>query len=111
MNYDIEYLEQTLDPWIKPFVLRLIEEGVETYESCDGGPDHSFPEPTIRFHGPLAEGYRVMWIALALGWPVNSVRRVWQCIEKEFDGPRWEITLYRKKSSRSLKSFLRKKRT
>lgn len=34
----------------------LIAHGIETFESCQGGSGHSFPEPTVRFEGGLAEG-------------------------------------------------------
>jgi hypothetical protein len=46
-----------LDAGIRKAVECLQAEGIETFESCEGGPGHSFPEPTIRFYGtPEAAG-------------------------------------------------------
>lgn len=42
---------ENLDPGIKRWVEILNGQGVMTFESCEGGEGHSFPEPTIRFHG------------------------------------------------------------
>jgi hypothetical protein len=36
-----------LDPGIEAYVRALVDEGVETSESCEGGPGHAYPEPTI----------------------------------------------------------------
>lgn len=41
-------------------VLVLREDGVETFESCQGGPGRSFLEPTIRFQGGQAEGFKAL---------------------------------------------------
>jgi hypothetical protein len=47
-----------LDPGIAPYVDALRGEGIETFESCDGGDGHAYTEPTVRFSGgrdePLA---------------------------------------------------------
>jgi hypothetical protein len=40
-----------LDPGIAPYVDALRAEGVETFESCEGGDGHAYPEPTVRFAG------------------------------------------------------------
>jgi len=44
----------------------LMRNGVETFESCEGGEGHAFHEPTVRFHGSHAEGFRALSIARAL---------------------------------------------
>lgn len=80
-----------LDPGIEHAVVLLCENGVETFESCQGGPGHAYPEPTIRFHGERAEGYRVLSIALTNALPVKELRRVWPVIDGEPTGPCWEI--------------------
>jgi hypothetical protein len=46
-----------LDPRIAPYVRVLQENGIETFDSCEGGPGHAMPEPTVRFHGPRSEGF------------------------------------------------------
>jgi hypothetical protein len=47
-----------LDRGILPVVQVLANNGVETFESCEGGEGHAFFEPTVRFHGNHAEGFR-----------------------------------------------------
>jgi hypothetical protein len=42
---------ETLDRGIRDQVAALRECGVETFESCEGGPSHAYPEPTVRFYG------------------------------------------------------------
>lgn len=59
-----EELMGTVDPGIAPYVAVLRAAGVETFESCQGGDGHAFPEPTIRFHGEHAEGFRALGVAL-----------------------------------------------
>jgi len=49
-----------LDRGIAKTVERLRAAGVETYESCEGGPGHAYPEPTIAFRGGPYAG----WVAL-----------------------------------------------
>lgn len=83
-----------LDKGIKRAVEILRKSGVETYESCEGGPGHAYPEPTIAFHGERAEGFRALSIALQHRLPVDSLRRVWRVEDGEPTGPDWEITFY-----------------
>ena len=81
-----------LDPGIKQAVIALNEAGIETFESCQGGDGHSFPEPTIRFHGDASEGLRATAAAIQVGLPVVALRRVWNMIDGELTGPDWELT-------------------
>lgn len=81
-----------LDPGIKPFVEVLNDGGIETFESCQGGDGHAYPEPTVRFHGDKSEGVRALGVALRANLPVCSLRRVWPVIEGEPTGPWWELT-------------------
>lgn len=80
-----------LDPGIAPVVDALSAAGVETFESCDGGPGHAYAEPTVRFHGDQAEGFRALAVALAAGLPVLDLRRVWPINDGEPTGPWWEM--------------------
>ena len=61
---DKREFEYPLDKGIEREVHVLMEGGVETFESCEGGSGHPFPEPTIRFHGDRHEGFRVLTIAM-----------------------------------------------
>lgn len=81
-----------LDGGIKRAVLILNDNGVETFESCEGGANHAFPEPTVRFHGEYAEGYRAVSVALSQGLPVSELRRVYSVEDGELKGPWWELT-------------------
>ncbi len=81
-----------LDSRIAPFVYALRDAGVETFESCQGGPGHAFAEPTVRFHGHREEGLRALAAALQRGLPVNDLRRVWPVLDGEPTGPYWELT-------------------
>jgi hypothetical protein len=83
----------TLDRGIKRAVEILQAAGIETFESCEGGEGHSYPEPTIAFHGGPAAGWRALAEALDHGLPVDSLRRTWVILNRnEPTGPRWEIT-------------------
>lgn len=85
-----------LDEGIKRYVQILHAEGVETYESCEGGDGHAFHEPTIRFHGDRTEGFRALAIARSHDFPVSSIRRTWPIVDGEPTGPCWEITFHEK---------------
>jgi len=56
-----------LDAGIRVAVRCLRGAGIETFESCEGGDGHAYPEPTVRFHGERGEGFRALGIALAAG--------------------------------------------
>lgn len=70
----------------------LQEAGVETFESCESGAGHVFSEPTVRFHGERAEGFRALAAAMQHGLPVVELRRVWSINDGELTGPWWELT-------------------
>lgn len=81
-----------LDPGIARYVELLSGEGVETFESCEGGVGHCFPEPTVRFFGHSGAGFHALAIALEHGLPVLDLRRYWQIVDGEPEGPHWEMT-------------------
>ena len=85
-----------LDPGIESAVRVLFDAGIETYESCEGGFGHAYPEPTIAFNGGREEGFRAMVIALQYGLPVSAIRRVWRVIDGEPTGPFWELVFWKK---------------
>ena len=72
-----------VDPGIRRAVRILWENGVETFESCEGGRGHSFPEPTVRFHGQQDEGLRALAVALQRGLKVTELRRYYTVINGE----------------------------
>lgn len=82
-----------LDAGIRRFVLILRSQGIETFESCEGGPGHPYPEPTIRFHGDAGEGWRAVGVCLTYQLPIENLRRFWSIDRAgEPSGPHWEIT-------------------
>jgi|GEM_PF-1121333 len=93
----LSYDPEKLDPGIRPAVELLNRFGVETFESCEGGEGHSFPEPTVRFHGDAGEGYRAVGILLSHGFPVSELRRRWSIEDSwTLTGPYWEVVFLRK---------------
>lgn len=84
--------EPPLDDGIRDIVLTLIDGGIETFESCEGGHGHSYPSPTIRFEGSSADGLRALSIAIANGLPVENLRRAWGVVDGAIHGPWWEMT-------------------
>lgn len=82
-----------LDPGIAGAVVALLDAGIETFESCQGGQDHAYPEPTVRFYGDRVEGFKAFHAAMAAGLPVANLRRVWPIVDGEPTGPWWELTL------------------
>jgi len=82
-----------IDPGIRQAVQRLQEHHIETCESCEGGPGHAYPEPTVAFYGGPDEGWRALAVCLSAGLPVFSLCRRWIVLERnEPTGPHWELT-------------------
>jgi hypothetical protein len=81
-----------LDHGITNAVRVLRDADVETFESCEGGEGHSYPMPTVRFHGDNSEGFRAMAVAMGAGLPLAELRRVWVMQDDEPTGPWWELT-------------------
>lgn len=95
MNADRTYTpseDAQLDAGISEIVCALRANGVETFESCQGGEGHTYAEPTVRFYGDRSEGLRALAAALRMELPVIDLRRVWPVIDGEPTGPWWELT-------------------
>lgn len=88
---DLDSRFQSLDPGIRNWVELLASEGVETFESCQGGVGHCSPEPFIRFHGTHGEGMRALGVALRARLPVVELRRQWVVVDFEACGPYWAM--------------------
>ena len=92
-----------VDPGIAPVVSILRQNGVETFQSCEGGPGHSSQEPYVDFLGGHGAGPLAIGVALTYGMPISELRRVWNVLRYELDGPIWRLTLTR----RGLADFLK----
>lgn len=87
-------VDMELDPGIRHAVLILRSQGVETFESCQGGDGHSFPDPAIKFHGDAWAGFKAFAIAMEHGLPVRRVQRAYSVVNGQLEGPWWEIVFY-----------------
>lgn len=88
---DFDDLEPYLDPGIAAAVRILMAAGIETFESCQGGPGHCFAAPTVRFRGHRDQGFHALAVAQANGLLVVDLRRTWSIVEGEPTGPHWEL--------------------
>jgi hypothetical protein len=83
---------EDIDEGIKRIVKILFMEGVETTESCEGGPGHAFPDPTVKFCGEISAGWKALSVALAYDLKPVRLRRTYYILDKEPVGPEWEMT-------------------
>jgi len=90
---DVNFTVPPLDEGIREIVCTLIAHGIETYESCQGGDGHAYHEPTVRFESDLSEGLRAVAVALAYGFPVSRLQRVWAVTQSMLHEPWWEMIL------------------
>lgn len=81
-----------IDAGIIPMVEVLFANGIETFESCEGGNGHAFPEPTVRFHGNAWAGLKAFGVAMEHGLPVLAVKRSYAVVDGQLVGPEWEMT-------------------
>lgn len=81
-----------LDNGIRHYVRILRLQGIETFQSCEGGPGHAYPEPTVEFYGGQDDGPRAVAAALKFGLPVVELRRTWEIRDGEMVGPQWAMT-------------------
>lgn len=85
-------IDMEVDAGIRRAVLILRSQGIETMESCEGGPGHAFPDPTIKFHGSTWAGYRAFAIAMEHGLPVLHLRYTYGVDGGQLSAPCWEMT-------------------
>lgn len=84
-----------LDPGIVRAVRVLMEGGVETFESCEGGKGHAVSEPTVKFYGTQAAGWKAIAVCKDFGLPARRLNRCWDMDEGEPSGPYWELVFRR----------------
>src|SRR5258706_13154123 len=106
-----------LDPDIRHYVLVLSSQGVDTCQSCQGGPGDCYLEPTIEFRGGKGEGPRAVGAALAYDLPVTELRREWEIRDGEMHGPIWTMTfrvradLWLKRDAERMASYFERLKT
>lgn len=80
------------DRGIAKTVELLQRHGIETFESCEGGRGHAYPEPIVCFHGGPDQGWKALHVCLQHGLPVSELRRFWNVLEgHEPTGPHWAL--------------------
>jgi len=89
----------TLDLGIARAVRILREADLHTIESCEGGPDHSYPEPTVKFSGTPACGWKAAAQLMYRGLPIKRLGQVWTFEYGLPTGPDWIVTFTRKLDS------------
>ena len=99
MKKELQDWIHDLDELIRLPVVVLVANGIETYASCQGGKEHPYYEPTVRFHGGQWEGFKAMSFLGEYGLPVRRLARIWVI---DYDLPRdygWEVTFWNNKGS------------
>jgi hypothetical protein len=84
---------ERMDPGIVEAVIILSDHGIETCQSCEGGPGHAYPEPSIDFLGGPAQGFAAVSIARQHGLPVAALYRVWNVQGDEITEVIWRLVL------------------
>ena len=72
-----------LDEGIYDAVVLLNKHGFDTWESCQGGDGHCFPEPTVRFWGTEFDLIRAYELCYIQGMNVFAAKRVY-----------WKVPVY-----------------
>ena len=67
-----------VDEIIRPAVKIMLEHGFCTFESCQGGEEHPFTEPTIRFWGTEFDLMIAYELCKHYKFNVSCVRRVYE---------------------------------
>lgn len=88
--------DSPLDAGIARAVIVANGAGFTTYESCEGGVGHAYPEPTVRGFGTYQEVMRAVMAMIDLALPVCELRQVWHLRDSVLYGPCWDIVLVRK---------------
>lgn len=70
---------KSLDDGIRFAVRVLHAAGFETCQSCQGGPGHSYDEPTVEMisSGSDAQGFGALAALQSYGLPVNAISIQW----------------------------------
>lgn len=87
---------KALDKGIARAVFVLRRAGLETYESCESGDGHCYPEPTVRFDGSQWEGFYALVVCAFHVLPVSTLRKIWTIEDGDLEGPHWEIVFWHK---------------
>lgn len=85
-----------LDAGIARAVRVLREADLYTIESCEGGDGHAYPEPTVKFSGTPACGWKAAAQLMYRGLPIKRLGQVWTFEHGRPTGPDWIVTFREK---------------
>lgn len=74
----MNYPKEEIDPLILPAVEILNKYGFKTFESCQGGDGHCFPQPIVRFEGNEFDLIRAYEICQWYNLYPSEARRVFR---------------------------------
>jgi len=57
---------------------------------------HSYPEPTVKFAGGPADGWKALSVLMTYGLPVHRIGQVWTMTYDRPTGPDWIVTFREK---------------
>lgn len=78
-----------------------MQNGIRTYESCEGGPGHAYPEPTVCFHAQFGKALTALGMCIDWGLPVKELRHVWRVDfppdgDHKLGAPTWMLVFWEK---------------
>lgn len=84
-----------LDPGIRFAVKVLHAHGIDTCQSCEGGPGHSYPAPTVDMRGSAHEqpAFAALHHLETYGLEVTSVAQVWNVAQGRIHEVVWRVEL------------------
>jgi hypothetical protein len=72
-----------------PDIYGSIVAQIRCYESCEGGPGHSYPEPAVRFHGGPGDGWAALGRCIELGLKPTDLKRACGAVLPTAKPPRY----------------------
>jgi hypothetical protein len=86
---DIRSIERDVDKGISRYVGIFLRNGIETCQSCEGGPGHAYPEPTIDCYGGIGSGWAILKVCLDFDLPIMTLCLFWDITDGLPTGPAW----------------------
>jgi len=86
-----------LDPGIRFAVRVLHAAGIETAQSCEGGAEHAYPEPSVDIPAGPADsvGFAALHALSTYGLKIRAVMLVWDVCDGLPYEKHWRVTLTR----------------
>ena len=84
------------DPGIRLYVGILLDNGLETIQSCEGGDGHAYELPTVEVTGGPGAGYHALAVAMDHGLPVSELRYVIIVHAGHLERPCWQLVFTEK---------------